>query len=81
MNQVMFHTQEYRGDILTHPVFCEKKDACFGTAYYLWAKETDAIRWGYNFVEERKKRLRFLDIETIPINTGLSRNFYSSQTQ
>ncbi len=25
MNQVMFHTQEYRGDILTHPVFCEKR--------------------------------------------------------
>jgi len=42
----MFHTQENRGKVLTHPILCERKDAWFGTAYYFWTDEIDAIRWG-----------------------------------
>lgn len=42
----MFHTQENRGTTLTHPILCNRKDAWLGTAYYFWADEEDAIRWG-----------------------------------
>lgn len=45
---IMFHTQQDRGNVLTHPILCERKDAWFGTAYYFWAEEEDAIRWGYD---------------------------------
>ena len=46
MNQIMFHTQEDRGTILNQPILCERKNAWFGTAYYFWEDEVDAIRWG-----------------------------------
>lgn len=48
MNQLMFHTQENFGTVLSHPILCERRDAWFGTAYYFWADEIDAIRWGQN---------------------------------
>ena len=46
MNEVMFHTQEDRGTILTEPCQCRRRDAWLGTAYYFWGYEEDAIRWG-----------------------------------
>lgn len=48
MNQIMFHTQEDRGYVLTKPILCSRKNAWLGTAYYFWAEEDDAIRWGYD---------------------------------
>ncbi len=48
MNQIMFHTQEDRGYVLTKPILCNRKSAWLGTAYYFWAEEEDAIRWGYD---------------------------------
>lgn len=42
----MFHTQENRGVVLSRPILCKRKDAWLGTAYYFWADEVDAIRWG-----------------------------------
>ena len=44
----MFHTQEDRGYVLTKPIMCSRKNAWLGTAYYFWAEEDDAIRWGYD---------------------------------
>lgn len=44
----MFHTQENRGNVLTKPILCSRKNAWLGTAYYFWADEDDAIRWGYD---------------------------------
>lgn len=46
MNEIMFHTQEDRGIILSEPCLCNRKDAWLGTAYYFWKDEVDAIRWG-----------------------------------
>lgn len=46
MNEIMFHTQENRGTILSEPCLCRRKDAWLGTAYYFWGYEEDAIRWG-----------------------------------
>lgn len=46
MDQIMFHTQENRGNVLKQPMLCTRKDAWFGTGYYFWADEIDAIRWG-----------------------------------
>ena len=43
MNQIMFHTQEDRGYVLTKPILCSRKNAWLGTAYYFWAEE-DMIR-------------------------------------
>lgn len=48
MNQIMFHTQEDRGCVLTKPILCSRKNAWLGTAYYFWAEEDDAIRWGFD---------------------------------
>lgn len=48
MNDIMFHTQEDRGNVLKHPILCNRKDAWLGTGYYFWAAEEDAIRWGYD---------------------------------
>ena len=44
----MFHTQEDRGYVLTKPIMCSRKNTWLGTAYYFWAEEEDAIRWGYD---------------------------------
>lgn len=46
MNEIMFHTQENRGTVLTEPCLCKRTDAWLGTAYYFWGYEEDAIRWG-----------------------------------
>lgn len=46
--QLMFHTQENRGYVLTEPMLCTRGDAWLGTAYYFWAHENDAVRWGYD---------------------------------
>ncbi len=54
MDQIMFHTQEDRGTVLTQPILCERGDAWFGTAYYFWADEIDALRWG-----QKSKRNKF----------------------
>lgn len=48
MNQIMFHTQEDRGNVLTKPIMCRRKNAWLGSAFYFWAEEEDAIRWGYD---------------------------------
>ena len=48
MNQIMFHTQEDRGNVLTKPIMCHRKNAWLGSAFYFWAEEEDAIRWGYD---------------------------------
>lgn len=49
MPQEWYHTQEKWSNRLTGPVICEDPQAWFGTAYYFWYYEDDAITWGYNF--------------------------------
>lgn len=44
----MFHTQEDRGNVLSGPILCIRKNAWLGTAYYFWAEDEDAVRWGYD---------------------------------
>lgn len=65
MNQLMFHTQEDRGTVLIRPILCERKDAWFGTAYYFWADEIDAIRWG---IKSKKNRYQIYSATIISDN-------------
>lgn len=47
IDKQMYHTQENRGiRKLKKPLPCNRKDAWFGPAFYFWADECDAIRWG-----------------------------------
>jgi len=43
----MYHTQERRAKKLTAPIFCTNSNAWLGEAYYFWADEVDAVKWGH----------------------------------
>lgn len=43
----MYLTQEKRAQKLTAPIFCNRNYAWLGEAYYFWAEEVDAAKWGH----------------------------------
>jgi len=46
MIRKMYHTQEYRGDILPIPIVCRRDDAWLGEGSYFWYDIDDAHDWG-----------------------------------
>lgn len=54
----LYHTQEFRGTILSNPIKCIRNDAWLGDGYYFWYYEDDAMMWG----NKSKKRTKKYDI-------------------
>ncbi len=73
MTDIFYHTQEKRDKKLTQPIKCTRDDAWFGTAYYFWKSEEDAIFWGNN----SKKNTGYFEIykSTIKIDNVLNTVF------
>jgi hypothetical protein len=58
-----YHTTEYRGEILTEPLYCKDKEAWLGKGYYFWKEEEFADFWG------RKKNYETYDIYSADLDT------------
>ena len=76
MNQLMYHTQEDRGTVLNQPILCERKDAWFGTAYYFWVDEVDAIRWGIKSKNNRYQIYSATIISDNVLDTVFNKDHY-----
>jgi hypothetical protein len=60
----MYHTQEKWKEKLSSPIKCIRDDAWFGSGYYFWYYEQDAVHWG----NRSKRNTKYYEIYKSDIN-------------
>lgn len=60
----MYHTQERWAHVLKGPIICKHEEAWFGTGYYFWYNESDAIWWGHT----AKRRTGYFQVYSADID-------------